>query len=46
MESVIVFEGITGVYELIYFFNLKSEKKEREISEFEMDLKKSFLLLF
>ena len=42
-----VFEGITGVYERIYFFNSKSEKKkEREICEFEMAFKKSFLLLF
>ena len=46
MESVMVFEGITGVYERIYFFNSKSEKKRREICEFEMAFKKSLLLLF
>ena len=42
----IVFEGITGVYERVYRFNSKSSKKEREICEFEMAFKKSFLLLF
>ena len=39
-----VFEGITGVYERIYFFDSKWEKKERQICEFEMDFKKSFFV--
>ena len=41
LESGLVFKGTTGVYERIYFFQMN--KKEREICEFEMDFKKSFL---
>ena len=36
LESGMVFEGTTGVYER----NEKERKKEREIREFEMDFKK------
>ena len=43
LESSIVFEGTKGVRERIYFFQFQMSKKEREICEFEMDLKYSFL---
>ena len=46
LESGMVFKGTTGVYERIYFFQSHMSKKEREICEFEMDFKKSFLFLF
>ena len=46
LESGMVFKGTMGVHELIYCFNSKMSEKEREICEFEMDFKKSFLLLF
>ena len=39
-QSGMVFEGTTGVYERICRFN---SKKEREICEFEMDLKNFFV---
>ena len=42
LESGMVFEGTTEVYEGIYRFNSKWTKKEREICEFEMDLKYFF----
>ena len=40
LESGMVFEGTTRVYERIYRFN---SKKEREISEFETDLNNFFV---
>ena len=40
LESGMVFEGTTGVYER----NEKERKKEREIREFEMDFKKSLFV--
>ena len=41
-----VFERTTGVYErIILSFQFQMSKKDREICEFEMDFKKSFLLL-
>ena len=40
-----VFKGTTGVYERIYCFIVQMSNKKREIFEFEMDFKKSFLLL-
>ena len=46
LESDMIFKGTTGVYERIYFFQFQMSKKEREICEFEMDFKKSFLFLF
>ena len=46
LESGLIFKGTTGVYERIYFFQFQMSKKEREIYEFEMDFKKSFLFLF
>ena len=46
LESGMVFKGTTGVYECIYVFQSHMSKKEREICEFEMDFKKSFLFLF
>ena len=46
LESVRVFEGITGVYKRIYHFISKLLSRERKISKFEMDFKKPFLLLF
>ena len=42
LESGVVFKGTTGVYECIYSFNSKMRKKEREICEFEIDLKEIF----
>ena len=42
LESGMVFEGTTGLYERLYHFNSKS-KKERKICEFEMDLKDLFV---
>ena len=38
-----VFEGITGTYELLSF-QFQMSKKEREICEFAMDLKNFFCL--
>ena len=39
-----VFDGATGVHERIYRVNSMSiRKKEKEICEFEMDLKNFFL---
>ena len=46
LESDMIFKGTTGVHERIYFFQFQMSKKEREICEFEMDFKKSFLFLF
>ena len=46
LESGLIFKGTTGVYERIYFFQFQMSKKEREICEFEMDFKRSFLFLF
>ena len=44
LESGMVFEGTTGVYEGIYRFNSKlMSKKEGEICEFEIDLKNFFV---
>ena len=43
LESDMVFEGTTGVYERIYCFNSKMSKKEREIYQFKMDLKNFFV---
>ena len=34
LESDVVFEGSTGVYEHIYRFQFQMSKKEREICEF------------
>ena len=45
LESDMVFEGTTGVYERIYCFNSKMSKKEREIYQFEMDLKNFFVCI-
>ena len=42
LESGMVFEGTTGVYELLSF-QFQMSKKEREICEFEMDLKNFFV---
>ena len=44
LEPGMVFEGTTEVYEGIYRFNsnFQMSKKEREICEFEMDLKYFF----
>ena len=47
----LVFKGTTRVYERSCCFNFnrerkKERKKEEEICKFEMDFKKSFLLLF
>ena len=39
LESGMVFEGTTRVYERIYRFNSKMGEKEREICEFEMGFK-------
>ena len=41
LESDIVFEGITGVYERIFRF-LSKWMKRKEKCEIEMDFKKSF----
>ena len=46
LESGLIFKGTTGMYERIYFFQFQMSKNEREICEFEMDFKKSFLFLF
>ena len=46
LESGLIFKGTKGVHERIYFFQFQMSKKEREICEFEMDFKKSFLFLF
>ena len=46
LESGMVFEGTTGVYERVYRFNSKGSKKEREICEFEMALKNVFCLRY
>ena len=44
LESGMVFEGTTGVYERIYRFSSKlMSKKEGEICEFEIDLKNFFV---
>ena len=44
LESGMVFEGTTGVYERIYRFNSKlMSKKEGEICEFEIDSKNLFV---
>jgi len=45
LESGMVFEVTTGVYERIYRFNSKcmSKKDWREICEFEMDLTNCFV---
>ena len=37
LESGMVSEGTTGVYERIYSFNFKWVREEREICEFETD---------
>ena len=44
LESGMVFEGTSGVYDRIYQCNSKMSKKEREIPlcQFEMDLKNFF----
>ena len=44
VESSMVFEGVTGVHELKLSFQLQISKKEREIREFEMNLKNFFCL--
>ena len=43
LESGMVFEGTTGVYERLSF-QFQMSKKEREVCEFEMDLKNFFCL--
>ena len=43
LESGMVSEGATGVYERIYCFNSKWVREEREICEFETDLKNFFV---
>ena len=42
LESGMVFEGTTGVYERLSF-QFQMSKKEREIYEFEMNLKNFFV---
>ena len=44
LESGMVSEGATGVYERIYRCNSKWVREEREICEFETDLKIFFCL--
>ena len=47
LETGVVFEKTTGRYESIYRrFRLQMNKEEREICEFVVDFKKSFLLAF
>ena len=47
LESGMVFEKTTGGYEIIYRrFQFQMNKKEREICEFVVDFKNSFLLAF
>ena len=47
LESGVVFEETTEVYERILIsFQFQISKKEREICKFDIDFKKSFLLLF
>ena len=47
LESVMVFEKTTGRYESTYHrFQFQMNKKEREIYEFVVDFKKSFLVGF
>ena len=43
LESGMVFKGTTGACERIYCFNFQISKNEREICEFEMDLKNVFV---
>ena len=43
LESAMVLECTTGVYERIYRFNHQISEKEREICEFEMGLKNFFV---
>ena len=42
LESGMVFEGTTGVYERLSF-EFQMSKKEREISEFEMNFENFFV---
>ena len=45
LESGMVFEGTTGVYErIILSFKFQMSKKEKEMCEFQMDLKNFFCL--
>ena len=46
LESGMVLEGTTGVYWTYLSFQFQMTKKERKMCQFEMDFKKSFLLLF
>ena len=47
LESGLVFEKTTGGYESIYRrFQFQMNKKERELCEFVVDFKRSFLLAF
>ena len=47
LESGLVFEKTTGVYECIYRrFQFQMNKKERELCEFVVGFKRSFLLAF
>ena len=43
LESGMVFEGTTEVYERRLSFQFQMSEKEREICEFEMDLKNFFV---
>ena len=44
LESVMVFEGTTGVYECILLFLFQNSKKESEMCEYEMDFKNPFFV--
>ena len=47
LESGMVIQGTTEVYERLFqSFQFQKTKKERKICKFEMDFKKSVLLLF
>ena len=43
LESGMVFNGTTGVYECVYRFNSKKNKNEIEMCEIENHLKKFFV---
>ena len=43
LESGMVFEGTTGVYERIYRFNFKWVRKKEKYLNFEMDLRNFFV---
>ena len=46
LESGMVFDETTGVYERNLSFQFQMTTEEKKICKFEVNLKKSFLLLF